>query len=84
METLSILSSWRRFHVGKYGTYANIALDDFAGNEDFEALQQLLAEGETRESIAEKYKVLYTVKCSLVINGTGSGKWVRTRGCILL
>lgn len=29
---------------------------DFAGNEDFEALQQLLAEGETRESIAEKYK----------------------------
>ncbi|GFE53393.1 tetratricopeptide repeat-containing protein, putative [Babesia ovis] len=29
---------------------------DIAGNEDLEALQQLLAEGETRESIAEKYK----------------------------
>ncbi|CDR96777.1 hypothetical protein, conserved [Babesia bigemina] len=29
---------------------------DPAGNEDLEALQQLLADGETRESIAEKYK----------------------------
>ncbi|KAK1444435.1 tetratricopeptide repeat protein 4 like protein [Babesia gibsoni] len=29
---------------------------DSSGNEDLEALQQLLAEGETRDSIAEKYK----------------------------
>ncbi|EDO08342.2 TPR repeat family protein [Babesia bovis T2Bo] len=29
---------------------------DTEGNEDLQALQQLLAEGETRESIAEKYK----------------------------